>query len=171
MEEVRPSKKRKTGTESAIVTQQVAQPWAGSEEGGETAVPVSEPRRNPSRKVKKPTHVDAPTTAPPTRQQRPTNPAMSRKNGKSVKAATGKRALRGAGVASVEAHRSEAQRKQMARAERLQKRIQMKGGTIRAPDTTEKRAGVNPARGATAQRLRLVDNRTETASSGEEEAD
>jgi hypothetical protein len=134
--------------------------------GGETSVPVSEPRRNPARKVKKLTHVDATTTARPTRQQRPTKPTRSGKNGKPVKAATRKRALCGVGVAS-----DEARRKQVAREERVQKRSQMKGGTIRAPYTTEKRARVNPARGVTAQRLRPVNDRTETTSSGEEEAD
>jgi hypothetical protein len=60
--EVRPSKKRKTSRNSAVVTKLVEEPRAGKEEGGEASLPVPAPRRNPPREGRKPRHIDATTT-------------------------------------------------------------------------------------------------------------
>jgi hypothetical protein len=113
MEEVRPSKKRKT-TKGSAVAKLVEQPWAGREEGEVTA-PVSATRRDPPCETKKPIHIDSTTTpkglptaadpSPSTKSERTTKkktPAKPRKSssGKRLKgkAANGKSAIRAARV-------------------------------------------------------------------------
>jgi hypothetical protein len=165
-------------------TKLVAQPWAGREEGGEATPPVPAPRRNPPREGRKPkpsnvtttpkvlaTRSRRPTAAKPpppvesertTRHQRPARPGTSRsgKTGKPVKgkAAMGSQALCGVGVASDKAHDSEPRHKPVARTEKVQKKSE--------PSQV---ARVRLALGVTAQRLPLVDDKSGSTSSGEEE--
>jgi hypothetical protein len=116
-------------------------------------------------------HVDTTTTARTTGQKGPPKPTRSGRNRKPVKAGTGKRALCGGRVESDEARSSEGQRKAVARTEKAQKRSQLKKDARRTQETTGKRVSVNPPRGVTAQRLRLVDDKLGSTSSGEEEID
>jgi hypothetical protein len=166
MEEGRASKKRKITTDIAVVTQKVAQPWAGREEGAKASVLVSSPGRNPFREVGMPRHVDASTT----RQQERDNPSVHGLGQKGVslngKATDGTQMLSGARVASDEAHP-----KSVARKKTGQKRSKPKKNTRGALDTTEKGSVVKPACGETAQCLRPVDDKSGSPSSGEEEVD
>jgi len=164
MEEGRASKKRKITTDSAVVTRQVAQPWASQEEGSEAALPVSSPRGTPPREDRMLRHVDASTTVGTTRQQGLDKPSMSlpAKKGNTLtgKAANGKRVICGAGVAPDEVHP-----KSVTQTKAVQKRSKPRKGTI------GKGAMIKPARRLTVQRQPPVDNKSGSTSSGEEEVD